>query len=130
MNNRARAAIAALIVFHVGAAPAQQDVAPGDREDEAIDEIVVVVRKSGDPVDVEAHYEELLRSRLVNDLQQLRDLEEDYAWRTSGVTVVDSPSRISWGYDPDAELNMRRDTDLMDVQWVTARPATLFRVEF
>jgi len=126
-----RAAIVAAIMACCGAAAlAQQEAEEQDREDENIEEIVVVAHKSGDPIDIEANYEALLRSRLMQDLEQLRNLEEDYEWRKTAGMSVENPTRIKWGYDPDDELSMRRETDLMDVQFVTTRPATLFRAEF
>ena len=68
---------AALMVLLGAVAIAQDDEAPDD-EDEVIEEIVVIAgKKSGDPVDVEALYEEMLRDRLMLDLDQLRVLQEE-----------------------------------------------------
>ena len=122
---------AALIVLLGAVAIAQDDEAPAD-EDDVIEEIVVIAgKKSGDPVDVEALYEEMLRDRLMLDLDQLRILqEEEEQWRSSRTGTVENPSRIQWGYDPQEELKMRRDSQLSDVTFIPTRPATLFRVGF
>lgn len=112
-------------------ASAQQDAENTTDESEPMDEIVVVAgKKPGDPVDVDARYEELLKSRLMKEQYQLRVMEEEHEWRTSGLTDVQSPSRIRWGYDPRDELEIRRSSELVDMPWLTTRPATLFRVDF
>jgi hypothetical protein len=99
-------------------------------EDEVIDEIIVVAgKKSGDPVDVDALYEDMMRERLMLDHIRLRELEEE-EWRSSASMAVESPSRIRWGYDPQDELRMRRESNMSDVSWVTTKPATVFSVDF
>ncbi len=121
---------AAIVAEGLGAAAlAQEETKEPAEEEEAIDEIVVVAgQRPGDPIDVEARYEALLRDRLIKDLER-RDLEED-AWRNSVSTYVEGPARIKWGYDPKDELRTRRSTALTDVQWETTKPATIFSVEF
>lgn len=110
---------------------AQENAGQIADEDEVIDEIIVVAgEKSGDPVDVEALYEEMMRERLMLDQIRLQELEEQEEWRNKTSMTVESPSRIKWGYDPQDELRMRRDSNLSDVQAVTTKPATVFRVEF
>jgi len=112
---------------------AQENAGPNADEDEVevIDEIVVVAgEKSGDPVDVEALYEEMMRERLMLDQIRLQELQEQDEWRNKTSMAVESPSRIKWGYDPQDELRMRRDSNLSDVSFVTTKPATVFRSEF
>ena len=121
----------ALLMCVCTAAIAQNADDDDDAEDEVIEEIVVYGgERSGDPVDVEALYEEMLRERLMLERDQLRAMEEDTSWRSSRTTDIESPSRISWGYDPAEELRLRRDSQLDDVQFITTKPATLFRVDF
>ncbi len=122
---------AAAIALSGAIALAQEDATQDADEVEVIDEIVVVAgEKSGDPIDVEALYEEMMRERLMLDYVRLEELEEQNEWRGSTSLAVETPSRISWGYDPQDELRMRRESNLSDVQAVTTRPATVFRVEF
>jgi len=126
---------AAAIVLSGAIALAQeddtQDADEVEVEVEVIDEIVVVAgEKSGDPIDVEALYEEMMRERLMLDYVRLDELEEQNEWRGATSLAVETPSRISWGYDPQDELRMRRESNLSDVQAVTTRPATVFRFEF
>ena len=131
-NSRIRFLAAASIAALLGAsAMAQDDVDDSLTEDEEIEEIVVIAGpRTGDPVDVEARYEAQLRERILKDLQRLREIEEEDAWRSSLATHVEGPSRISWGYDPDDELRARRDTEMTDMNFETTKPATVFRVGF
>jgi hypothetical protein len=104
-----------------------------EAEEEVIEEIVVIAgEKPGDPVDVDALYEEMMRDMLMIDLDRLKVLEDDLAWRkeTDKTINADSSSRIKWGYDPQDELSMRNDLDMSDVQGAPTKPATVFRFEF
>lgn len=122
---------AAAIALSGAIALAQEDATQEADEIEVIDEIVVIAGgKSGDPIDVEALYEEMMRERLMLDYVRLEELEEQEEWRGSTSLAVETPSRISWGYDPQDELRMRRESNLSDVQAVTTRPATVFRIDF
>lgn len=123
-------AIAISAAFFVGAVTAvyaQEDA----EEDEVIDEIVVTAgKKSGDPVDVDALYEEMMRDRLMIDLDRLTVLEEQNEWRNSANTAVSSPSRMQWGYKPQDDLRMGRDSNLSDEPFITTKPASVFQFEF
>ena len=45
--------------------------------------------------------------------------------------LKDRESRIKWGYSPQAEQRMRRDTAFMnDLSMDQYEPASIFRVEF
>lgn len=123
-------AVAIAAVFGMNAI-AQENVEPEEEEQEVIDEIVVTAGdKPGDPVDVDALYEEMMRDMLKTDLSRLQILEEEQAWRSSTKTKYETGDRIKWGYDPHDELQMRREFDMSDVQGVTTKPATVFRFEF
>jgi len=125
-----KAAIAGAILLcaHAGLL-ADEKAGPSEDGEEAIEEIVVRVYKSGDRIDINARYEELLRLRVKKDLTRMRVLEEEYEWRISE-SDVKSPSRIKWGYDARAELRMRRDTKITDLPIDDTKPATLFRFQF
>ena len=104
---------------------------PSPEVDESIDEIVVVGgKKPGDQLDVDALYEAQLRERLMKDLEALQKEEQEGRWASNTAGVVEVSSRMSLGYDPEEEARMRRETDFMDVQYETVKPASLFRVEF
>ncbi len=110
---------------------AQENTGQIADEEKVIDEIIVVAgEKSGDPVDVEALYEEMMRERLMLEQDQMRILEEENEWRSSGSTTLDESSRIQWGYSAQDEHRMRQEVQLPDMQEETVRPATLFRVGF
>jgi hypothetical protein len=122
---------AAFLVFVCTGLNAQESANGQNSEDDVIEEIVVIAgKRSGDPVDVEALYEEMMRERLMLERDQLRVLEEETSWRKSGTTELESPSRIRWGYDPAEEMQMRRESELNNVSFITTKPATLFKVDF
>ena len=101
-----------------------------EADDASIEEVVVYGPRSGDPVDIDALYLEQLRQRVLDDYFEQQWLLERQRWRSSLDVKVKSPSRIRWGYDPGAELRMRRETDLMDLPFETTRPASIFRIGF
>ncbi|NIO42898.1 MAG: hypothetical protein GTO41_23725 [Burkholderiales bacterium] len=117
-----------LLCVHTSSFPDDKNDSFRDGE-HIMEEVVVSVFRSGDRFDIDARYTELLRSRLLKDFEKLRALEEEYEWRQS-VSVADSSSRISWGYDAMAELRMRRDTSLTELPIDDTQPATLFRITF
>ena len=123
-------AITIAAMFFVGAFTtvyAQEDA----EEEEVIDEIVVTAgKKSGDPVDVDALYDEMMRDRLMIDLDRLKVLEEQNEWRSSANTTVKSPSRIQWGYKPQDDVRMGRESNLADEPFITTKPASVFQFEF
>jgi hypothetical protein len=121
-----------LLVLTGVPASAQEADAQQEGESEAIEEIVVIGgKRRGDPVDVEALYEEMLRERLMLEQEQLDRLGEEEYWRKNApMADIEQPSRISWGYDPADELRMRRESNLTDVNFVPTKPASLFRIDF
>lgn len=125
-----RVAIAAAVLLwaHAGSLADEEEASSEDSED-SIEEIVVTANKPGDRVDIEARYQALWRSRVIKDLERMRVLEEEYQWRKSE-SEVKSTSRIKWGYDPRAEMRMRRSTKLTDLQTEDNRPVALFTIKF
>lgn len=120
----------AIFVFVATAARAQQDTEATTEEQESMEEIVVVGNKSGDPVDLEASYEEQLRARIVADYLRQQTLEDEEQWRKSLPTSVEGPGRIRWGYDAQAESRVRREMALTDLPTDTVKPATVISVRF
>lgn len=95
-----------------------------------MEEIVVVGNKSGDPIDVEARYEEQLRERIVADYLRQQSLEDEERWRKTLPTAVEGQGRIRWGYDAQAEARVRRDMALTDLPTDTVKPATVISISF
>jgi hypothetical protein len=124
------------VVFGSTIALAQEDAKPSADAENAdknkvIEELVVYAnKKSGDPVDVDALYEEMMSERLMLEQDRMRVIEEENKWRSSGSITLDDSSRIQWGYSPQDELRMRREAELPDIQLQTTKPANLFRVGF
>ena len=121
---------AAVMAWPVAVMAQDEPDAEADDNGEPVEEIVVIARKRGDPVDIDERYEALLRKRILDDYRRRQRLEEREMWRNELEAEFDEPSRISWGYDPAAELRMRQQTDMMDLPFEQNRPATLFRIGF
>ena len=112
-------------------ATAQEVAEQISEEDEVIEEIVVIAGgKSGDPIDLDALHEEMMRERLMIDVKRLEVLEEQNEWRNPTRTTADKQSRIQWGYKPQDDLRMGRESELSDVSFITTKPASLFRYDF
>jgi hypothetical protein len=129
-----KGAFAVAIIAFIGAmAIAQEDPDEivEEEEEDVIEEIIVYAGgRPDDPVDVEALYEEMMRDRLMTDIKRLKILEEQQEWRSSGDENYSSSSRIKWGYSPQDELRMRRESGIPEETYITTRPATIFRFEF
>ncbi len=129
-----KGAFAVAIIAFIGAmAIAQEDPDEivEEEEEDVIEEIIVYAGgRPDDPVDVEALYEEMMRDRLMTDIKRLEILEEQQEWRSSGDENYSSSSRIKWGYSPQDELRMRRESGIPEETYITTRPATIFRFEF
>ena len=101
-----------------------------DSDRDEFDEIVVTPGRPGDSISVQTKYDELLRNRLLKDIDTRRALEEEYEWRKSDTANVDGPVRIRWGYDARDDLKLREEADLAKHEYDVVRPATIFSVEF
>lgn len=93
-----------------------------------IEEIIVVSPRPGSRSRIEEDIEDLERAQLLKEFYRMKELEEEYEWRTSGSS--DDSSRIKWGYDPRDEYKMRNDTALQDLSFERQKPASIFKVEF
>jgi hypothetical protein len=112
-------------------AAAQESVDPVAEDDEVIEEIVVIAgKRSGDPIDLDALHEEMMRDRLMIDMKRLEILEEQNEWRSPPRTYAEKESRIQWGYKPEDDVRMGRESDLSGDTFITTKPASLFRYEF
>ncbi len=110
---------------------AQEDeTEPATEEDAArpVDEIVVTAEKPGDRTDLETPYEELMRQRLLEEMDTMRREQDEFEWRRG--PVVSQPSRISFGYRPQDRARDERDPSLTQLPMENTRPATVFRFEF
>jgi hypothetical protein len=128
-----KGAFAVVVVAFIGTmAIAQEDVEETvEEEEEVIEEIIVYAGgRPDDPVDVEALYEEMMRDRLMTDMKRLEILEEQQEWRNSDDGTIETSSRMSWGYSPQDELRMRRESGIPEETYITTKPATIFRYEF
>lgn len=112
-------------------ARAQEEGATEAASQQTMEEIVVVGNKGGDPVEIDAQYQERLRARIIDEYMRLQSAQEEEQWRKSLPTAIKEPSsRISWGYDAQAESRMRREMELTDLPMDTLKPATVISVSF
>jgi hypothetical protein len=95
-----------------------------------LDEIIVTGEREGDQERVDPRDEEVLRARVFEEFRQIREEEEDQAFRASLPEPVERPSGVRWGYDPKDELRMRRETSLIELQQDYPKPATLVTIKF
>ena len=125
------AGLVSIVLFVSAAARAQAEnteADPDDGDPRPVDEIVVTAEKPGDRKDVETPYEELMRQRLLEEMDTMRREQDEIAWRRG--PVVSQPSRISFGYRPQDRARDSRDTSLTDLPIENTKPATIFRFEF
>jgi len=99
-----------------------------DRGTDEMDEIVVTAQKPGDRRRAEAPYEQLMRERLIREMDAMRERQEEFEWRQGDGPA--EPSRIRLGYRAQDDSRDRRDTALTDLPIENTKPATLFRFEF
>jgi hypothetical protein len=129
MSMLLRSLLAALLVASVAAPSfAQTDNVAAETPVE-IEELVVTARRPGDDQDLDLQYDERLRKQMMGDQQRLRDIEDEEAWRRS-VSPEPTTSRITWGYSPNRELQLRREGSLHNLPSDPTRPANLFRAKF
>jgi hypothetical protein len=119
-----------LLLVAAGGATAQTtdtDAEPGE-EAPVIDEIVVTAQKPGDRRRLEMSYEDLMRQRLVEELDTMRREQEEIEWRRG--PRIENPSRISFGYRPQERAREAPETPMTDLPVEYNKPATIFRFEF
>ena len=127
----ALAGLPGIALFTPAAGLAQEndaDAEPDAADARPVDEIVVTAEKPGDRKSVETPYEELMRQRLLEEMETMRRELEEIAWRRG--PVASQPSRISFGYRPQDSARDSRDTSLTDLTIDKTKPATIFRFEF
>ena len=130
LSLRSARATALFCLVAAGIAAAQTDDAQeaGGDEPQAVDEIVVTAEKPGDRKRVDTPYEELMRERMLEELDRMEREEEEIAWRRA--PTVQQPSRISFGYRPQDSARDGRNPSLTDLPLENTKPATIFRFEF
>ena len=119
------------VIGSLTVATAQEGTEQIAAQDEVIEEIVVIAgKRSGDPIDLDALHEEMMRDRLMTDIKRLEILEEQNEWRSPPRTYAEKESRIQWGYKPDDDVRMGRGSDSSGETFITTKPASLFRFDF
>jgi len=111
-------------------APATIQEEPLQRQD--IEEIKVISGPQGQTAfELETQRQAIIREAVLADMRMRERLEQEFAWRQADPDLKDRESRIKWGYNPQAEQRMRRDTAFMnDLSMEQYEPASVFRIEF
>lgn len=122
------AGMLALVLGGVAAAQTESSDAAADDDTPPIDEIVVTAQKPGDRQRLEVPYEELMRQRLVEELDTMRREQEEIEWRRG--PRLEDPSRISFGYRPQERGREAPEMPMTDLPVEYNKPATIFRFEF
>ena len=120
-----------------GASTAANAEAPTEIPEELLksrvmEEIEVVVGPQGQTAfDLEMQRQALMQEAVYAEMRMRERRTQELAWRQADRDLENSESRIKWGYSPQAEQRMRRESDFMyDLPIDQTKPATLFRVEF
>ena len=120
-------ALAASVMLAAAFAQDDQEAAEEDADDkESIEEIIVVAPKPGDRRRVDPDFEDPVKAKLLKDFYRMKEDQEEFEWRKSA--AAENDSRITWGYDPSDEYEMRKQMDLQELPSERTRPATLFKI--
>jgi len=122
----ANAQLATIKPIEAPEAATDEVVVSADKE--TVEEIVVVGRKPGSRRRVDPIYEDPMRVRLLKDLEESREDEEEYKWLAAEPNQ--SSPNVQWGYDPRDDYLTRDKIDRLEVPSDNVRPATLFKIGF
>jgi len=113
------------------AALAQETSTPEARDDESIDEIVVIVDRDGRRVDIDALRLEEARLKVIREFEVEQHKQEEELWRQKlRLAIQQKSSRIAWGYDAQAEAAMFRYSQAHYLPIDRVQPATVISVRF
>jgi hypothetical protein len=98
---------------------------------DTIDEIVIVVDRTGKPVDIDALRLEEIRLETIRTFKLEVHKQEEELWRLklrSGIKF--NTSRIAWGYDAQKEAARFRYSQANYLPIDRVRPATVLSIRF
>ena len=100
-------------------------------QDDAIDEIVVVVDRDGKSIDVDTLRLEEARLKVIREFRIERHKQEEELWRLKLHSVMPrDTSRIVWGYDAQDEAARFRYSQAHYLPIDRVAPATLVSIRF
>ena len=112
-------------------AQAQESAEAESDNDRSIDEIVVVVDRDGNRVNVNMRRLEEARLKVIREFRIDQHTEEEELWRMRlRSTLQRKTSRIAWGYDAQAEAARFRYSQANYLPIDRVKPATVFSVRF
>ena len=111
-SNCAALLISGALAASLASLPVTAQVDEGVADDdsaEVIEELVVYANRKGDQVEVDPVYQEMMRQQMMDEVQRMRQ-EEEEDWRNSNLTYQSSKkSRIVWGSDPKTDRAMQEE---------------------
>ena len=112
-------------------AHAQESTEQDASADESIDEITVVVDRSGKAVDVAALRLEEARLKVIREFVIEQHKQEEELWRQKlRFSLQRKSSRVAWGYDAQSEAAMFRYSQANYLAIDRVKPATVISVRF
>ncbi len=113
------------------AAHAQEIADPSFDNAKPVEEIVVVVGRDGNRVDLDALLRDQFRLEVIRAILLEQHKQEEESWRLRlRSSMQRNTSRIAWGYDAQTEAARFRyaQADFLPIDRV--RPATIFSIRF
>ena len=96
-----------------------------------MDQIVVVVDRHGNPIDIDALRLEEARLKVIREFQIEQHKQEEELWRMKLRSVMQrKTSRVVWGYDAQAEAARFRYSQANFLPLDRVSPATLVSIRF
>lgn len=112
-------------------AHAQESAEQDTSADESIDEITIVVDRSGKAVDVDALRLEEARLKVIREFVIEQHKQEEELWRQKlRFALQRKSSRVAWGYDAQSEAATFRYSQANYLPMDRVRPATVISVRF
>ena len=96
-----------------------------------IEEITVLgTRRGGQATKASELPNDPLRERIILEIQQLNQLEQEFEWRLETSRLEIKPPRVRFGYDPRNELRAPGQAVQTTLPLDITQPATIFSVDF
>ena len=112
-------------------AHAQETTRPDGDDADSMDEIVVVVGRDGKPIDINALRLEEARLEVIREFAMEQHKQEEELWRLRLRSAMKrDASRITWGYDAQAEAARFRYTQADYLPMDRVLPATFVSIRF
>ena len=104
---------------------------PPNGDSQAMDEILVIVDRDGNPVDIDALRYEADMLKVIREFAIEQHKQEEELWRQRLRSFMKSKSsRITWGYDAQSEAARFRYSQANYLPMDRLQPATFVSIRF